>query len=622
MFFRKSIFSIVLTSAVFVLLLGVNGCQTTARSNGGDDNILSYVPADSIYFAGGAQAWSVNEMFTMFGHTSGFIELALQDSAKNSDKPITTPGDKMVQQLLAAYFDATNQPQNFSNTSGIGDKFSFAIYSVGIIPVLRIQLQNTVKFESYIQNIETQAQITPVIENQAQLTIRKYSFRDDKTSTNTRNSSLVIAVQNNYALLTLNFDETSDELKHANQQILGIIKPGKALNIDRLTALVDKYHFDPRFIFYIDHKEIIRGFTSNQNQFGEMVKMFEELSASNKLVSATEDLVGEAPAPEQKQAPAPQTDAKKNDFFAQLQTPACQSELAAKAENWPQTVAGYTILDLQNKPAVTEYKTVVEINDKNFVKSLSSLRGVVPEYVATKEQAMIFGFGLGINIDAIAPFVMDFIKEFSAHDYQCKFLADLKQKMQESNPSMLIAMATGMAAGVFGASATLLNFEGNFDGGKQKMPEISDFQAIVTVSAKNPQILLMSLRQINPNFPPIQLPEDGTPVELPLPLPIPDRIKLAQKGKHIVAYIGKDSIKLAQDLQNLPLQGNGFLASNIDFLKFIKFGKSLPGANPDAPDSDQKLQEALEFFGKFKYRFIENIEFSDYGIEVSDTTIY
>ena len=620
---RKFYRAFFLACTAIVILVVISACQSTGSSDGdADSGVNSYVPADTIFFLGGLEALSLKDSLRMFDQSLGLYDQAFIDAMKKTENDSDIPGSKMFSQLLINYFDALNTPDQIAQKTGIDDNLRFAVYSVGTMPVLRIRLKDKAAFDAYISGIEKQAKVQAVTQTLGNVSIRKYAMQKP-SNTKAVKTSLAIGTQGNYAIFSAMFDDSSEDLQQLNQQIVGARKPTTVLNPNTLNALIDKYHFDSRYLFFIDHKQIMRGLTHSDNLFGSMLNTFAEMAEQNKILAAETESTEpqeatKETAPAEEKAPSSESNEKAQDEkpFAKLQTPACQKELSAKVETWPRTVGGYTLMDVNSKPAKFDSKIIVEINDPKFTQSLSSLRGFIPEFVANRDQAMMLGLGIGLNIDAVAPFVTQFIQDFTAQDYQCEFLAQMKQKFQASNPAMTIAMVSGMASGVQGISANLLNIEGDFDTSMNKMPVFKDLQAIVTVSAKNPQMLLMMLSKINPKIPPLQLPADGKPMNLPLPLPVPDQIKLAQKGKHIVAYLGKDAVKMAESLDKLPLQGNGLIDLNVDYVKLVKFALSLPNANPDSPQADPKFIEALNAFQKIKYHLVQSIDITNNGIEI------
>jgi len=598
--------------SLLLLLFGLISCKNdTKPSNqtGSGDGLLSYVPADSIIFIGGLEAFSVKESAQMFGENSGFILQTFKEGMQKSPNADNSPpAVKLFSQLVLDYLQAMENPDQLAQKIGLPENVQFAMYSVGTMPVLRMGLKDKAAFEAFIQNSETQASVKSDVISVGSAKIRKYPF-ETTPDPKSPGISLVIGVQGDDAIFTVYVEKLGEEM---NRQIIGDIKPANALNPAILSDLADKYHFDKRYLLYVDHKQIMRGLTHSDNHFGSMLNSIIQMAKKSKLTEAAapgvpgEEVTGGMPAAE------PDTGTAEENPLAKIQTPECQQELTAKVETWPRTVGGYTTLDFKNKPAKFDFKSIVEINDAKFSQSLATLRGVIPSYMSNRDIPMLFGIGVGLNVDAIAPVVTQFIQEFTAQDYKCQFLAEMKQNLQQNNPAMGIAMMSGMAAGVYGISASLLSFDGKIDPTMQMPPDVKNFQAIVTVSAKNPQMLLMMLSKMQPGMPPLELPADGGAIDFPLPLPSPEPIKLALKGNHIVAYSGKDALALADAMPKQDLQGNGLVTFNIDYQKYLKL---VMGAMPAAAAQDPEMQKMTKLFENMKYRVIEGLDVSDKGIE-------
>ena len=209
---------------------------------------------------------------------------------------------------------------------------------------------------------------------------------------------------------------------------------------------------------------------------------------------------------------------------------------------------------------------MVEGTDAAFMQEMQKIRGFIPARLQDVTQTPVFGFGLGLNIDALSPFIAKAVQGFTSKEYQCEVLAEAKMNLLQSNPAMALGMMSGMVAGLQGISATILDVEGNFDFGQQDTPpDIKSIDAIITVSSSNPAQLLMMAANMQPGMPPLQLPPDGSPIDFPSPVPVPngEPIKLALKGNHIVAYIGEKSTKLAEQLTQDKMQSNGLFAFNL-----------------------------------------------------------
>lgn len=310
----------------------------------------------------------------------------------------------------------------------------------------------------------------------------------------------------------------------------------------------------------------MKGLTTPEgNEFGRM------LGALLSTVSAQE-------VPDQANGGAEQTPAAHNkpvtkNPLAPIQTTTCRTELLTIIQTWPRTVFGYTELDLKKKPIKMAARMVVENTNAAFMQKLQQLRGFIPAHVRKIDSRPALGFGFGFNIDELTPVVSQMFTEFTQKDYQCQFLAEMKQGLVNSNPVLALGMMAGMAAGVHGISATVLDIDASMNlEQKGTTSDIHSLDAIITISAKEPQRLLLMAANFQQGMPPIQLPDDGTPIDFPIPLPTSDlgSVKLALKGNHIVAYIGGKAEQIAQTMANNPLAATGMFALNMDLGKYMK----------------------------------------------------
>jgi len=214
--------------------------------------------------------------------------------------------------------------------------------------------------------------------------------------------------------------------------------------------------------------------------------------------------------------------------------------------------------------------------------------------------------------------------EFTQKEYQCGFLVEIKQSLVNANPTLALSMMTGMVAGIQGISVTLLDIDVSMNPGqKDAAPDVHSLDAIITISAKEPQRLLLMAANFLQDSSSIQLPADGTPIDFPFPLPTPNlgNIKLALKGNHIVAYIGDKAEQLAQTLANDPLAATGMFALNIDFGKYMKlvndFVQTVDAADAKISEQDKAI---LAGMAEMDMQFVESFDMTPQGV-VLDATV-
>ena len=135
----------------------------------------------------------------------------------------------------------------------------------------------------------------------------------------------------------------------------------------------------------------------------------------------------------------------------------------------------------------------------------------------------MLGMAVGLNVDALLPFVSKMINNINQTNYQCEPLKHIQRGVAQSNPASLMA-ATRMLSGLRGVSFSLMNLKmapATGPGGKGlNGKRLEELDGIITISALNPQTLLMALGSM-PSSPlaGADIPADGTAVPLP-PFPM------------------------------------------------------------------------------------------------------
>ena len=551
-------------------------------------DILSYVPADTIYFVGGLEPAPVKDMLnSMPPEWQSMQHVDIKQDFSPEKLNSMSPAVKMLIGLFIEYMQALKDPSTTASTLGIGDEFYSALYSVGTTPVLRIQLSDSNAFNQLVQRAENIALVSPAAETHNGLNFSTYSFqRPGSTSANPTSIKLVIHTNKDYALITLFMDEGNISNTSLRDIVLGSKKPVSPLSkTNVLQEIQNKHGFKPSYLGYLNHEEIMKGLTSpNSNDFGRMLStLFENARA---MAAAKQEQAGAAESALTEQPSMPENP------LAPIQTAACQKELMAMTQTWPRTVFGYTKMDLNKKPMQMDMRMLMENTDPAFMQELQKLRGHIPANLLRIDSKPVFGLGLGFNIDALTPVASQVMSEFTKKEYQCQILAEAKQKLLTSNPLLAMGMMTGMAAGLQGISASILDFDADMNITEQgAQPNIRSLDAIITLSAKDPQRLLAMAANFQQGMPPIQVPSDGTAVDLAIPLPAPNLgpVKLAQKGSHLVAYIGEKATQLAQTMTSEPLAATGMIAFSLDFGRYMKFvsDMALNAEGPQGKVADQ-----------------------------------
>ena len=571
--------------------------------------VLSYVPADTIAFFGGLEPFPINDALKF----SNAAQLEMQRkqwsdiiaSPKFEEIP---PGARMIMGLLMNYSDLLMDRDHLAEKMGIPQKVESAFYTVGVIPVLRVKLADPAAFTAFIEAAERTGKVIGNKDNVSGVDFLSYSF-DKQGAAKHIPIKLLIAQNRNYAVFSF---DAPFERERLLGLILGAQKPEKALNGDsRLQTIQEKYSLLPTALGYINHHEVIDGLTqAGANEFGRML----DAMINAMPPSPNPDCTGKQPCAKEERVVMPKAAAEKPDPFATIRTEACHNELMAIADEWPQTVFGYTKLNIDAKGSQADALMVIESKNSSLMTDLNTLRGHIPSFFRQDGGSMAFGVAMGLNIDAVLPFVTKMLSEISQAEYHCEPLKDMQQRLMRTSPEGFLRGVTTVLSGVRGISLALLNV--NLDPSAALSPQkVKDLDGIITVSTENPHALLLAARNI-PNSPlaGLNIPDDGSAVPLP-PIPmLPTNVTLqaAVKGKHIVIYYGHESEAAANGLVKEGVNPNGILGVAMDYGKY--FNMLIPTSNPTMSQSQQDQLDALR---NLNMKLSMTLDFTKNGIQTN-----
>ncbi len=566
-----------LLSLLIPLALLLHGC-------GGDDadSTLEYVPADAVVYIGSQEPFPLKESMVWNHKTFPFpdsIYKDLQSEALESD----TSGQKFIKQLFISYLKLVSNPEILDSEWGIAAENKLTFYTLGLAPVLRLNLSDPKLFKKKIAEIETSSGITSESNQLGEASYRRYLLGDDDKA----KVWLIIGYDMNDVIITVDLGvDSENDLAIA----LGQKKPEKSLaSTQQVDQLKEKYNFNHNALFgFINQKELINGLTSTDaNRVSKMIHFFEQLSN------------------------------EKGNELDELRTPACRSDMLAIADNWPRTVFGYNQFDFRADPVKLKMQFISEINDKTLLEGLKSINGFIPNFV-TNDEPKVVSWGLGLDLDNLTPFFTQQLNEIKKKSYQCAFLKETQKSLKAVNPGML-AMATAMLQGVKGISMTLNKVEvGEIS--PQGMPDVKKLDTILTLSATNVKKLVLAAQALTPMLAQIEIPDDGSTFEIPMPMPISGNEKVMGfvKDSHMAVYIGDTASRQAEELSQTPLSSSSTLTSmQIDYGEYYGMIFNSLSASSAASQSPEVL-EMMAMLKEVDLNFNTTMQITDDGL-VFDT---
>tara|TARA_R110001583_G_scaffold10698_7_gene49160 strand:- start:9040 stop:10761 length:1722 start_codon:yes stop_codon:yes gene_type:complete len=491
-------------------------------------NVLDYIPADTAIFSASL------EPFPIKNYIASAPKVANQ---QNFDELVdaANPGINFALSLLNTYQSSLGDGDKLIKTFGLADDIRAYVYTLGLQPVLKIEIANEQAIWDLLDKTELETQFQHQKGTLRGLNYRRYAITDETDPTKLE---LIIAI--NHGLLTITVNSHLNEESHL-AMALGLDKSDKSLaNTPIIDDIIKNHHFKKEGIAFINHIELIKGLTTkNANLLA-------------KQITALENELGES------------TD------LSQIRNEQCATEFSLIAQNWPQTVAGYTDLNITAKESNISTSVIVESKNQTILNALSLLRGFIPNYVNDlKNNVLAVGFGLDIN--QLSSSLNNIWSDLQTPNYQCQPLAQIQSSIKQSGDSIaMVGMSASMANGVQGVSFGLLDYTMS---NSNNEPKLDSLDALLTLSAENPALLFNTVKMFLPELQQITLTPEGEVVELSHILPIPKALniapKLAIKGKHLVIYNGELGAKAAEALSNEELIKNGMLNFSFDFKKMM-----------------------------------------------------
>ena len=529
---------------------------------------LEFVPADTVVFSGQLSPFPLKKYL----QATNFQQSAMPDELMAELKKESDPQKRFLASLLKTYFASATSAEQFQKTYGMADEMKALMYTVGLLPVIRYQVSDESALWAMLDQAETDSGFTHQPRTLKGLNYRAYTFGAENSD---KPVELLVAQQDGWATFTMNTPvNTEDDLEVA----LALTKPLSSLAdntvLDDITA---RHGFDGSSVSFIDHQVIATALTTNSgNKLAEMITQAQKLANKNGLQA--------------------------------LRNAECQKEIGEIASNWPRTSFGLYKSDITQDHVSMHTGMVIESKSSVVMKALSSIQGYLPAYL-NEEQA--FGMGIGIDADTLNPALASLWNNMLQPTYQCQPLQEMQASVKASNPAAL-AMFTGMVQGVKGVGVSLLDFTLDVQDG---VPSVQNIEAIASLSATNPDVLFNMTKVFAPPLAQIELPTDGSPVDLSYLVPAEAGVQfqpmLAHKGEHLVLYAGKKGEAEANKLASEKTKSNGFMNLSMDYSRVLE--PLLPVIGMSA---EPEIQEQLQMLKNLDMQVKIDMRMNPQGVEV------
>ncbi|MDO6514228.1 hypothetical protein [Neptuniibacter sp. 2_MG-2023] len=540
------------------------------ESDSSEYSPLAYVPADSVIFSGQLESFPLKDYL----NSTMFPQAKIPDDLLEELDDGTDPKERFFASLVKSYFEAAHSVESFQKTFGLPDQIKTFVYAVGFMPVVRYQVTDEQGLWAVLDKAEQESGFKHEARTLNKLAYRAYSFENNAEG---EKFEVLVAYENGWATWTINTHvNTESDVELALAQT----KPAASLqDAGILEDIQTKHGFINATLSYLDHKGLVTAFTTaDGNRLASMLTKAMEMEG-------------------------------KGTDLDRVRTAECQAEMGAMAANWPRTVAGirsHDDLKITSERSYMKAALVVESNNKVVLDALTSMQGFIPSYLS---EAQVFGMGLGLDANKLGPALSSIWSNMLEPSYKCEPLLEMQADIQQANPAAL-GMFTGMAQGVKGVAVGVQDFSISMD---SSSPKLNSLDGIVSLSAEDPAVLFNMAKAFVPQLAQLQLPTDGSPVDLSTIMPLPTEVDikpmLALKGKHLVVYNGEKGKAIADQLAGETVESNGLLSFSVDYKKM--FEPILPILEMAG---DPEVTEQLDVLKNMDMRVKMDINLNEQGI--------
>ncbi|MEJ2043955.1 MAG: hypothetical protein P8X74_03080 [Reinekea sp.] len=479
--------------------------------------LLEHVPNDTLLLIAKEQDKSlIKEMDKWIQNNPWVTGNPYQEMFANMD--IDEPGANLLLWLVEDYY--ATAPKGYAELYkhyGLDESGASVIYTDGIYPVVRIALTDETTFPALLQQAAKNNEYELQQQKLGDESIYAFPLIDE----NDEHLTLGFMVKDK--VLTATFfthadDDAAKKARFALTEVKDSQAPGK-WQADGKSYKLDKY-----LRGYLDFVSIAKAVVQPDN------RAHQQLAA----------LVGD-------------------DFnkFEQNLNQQCQQEIIGLISQSPRIVFGSQKQNVVGDNINYDLTTVLELTNSDVKTNLTKLRGFLPSYILDNNELGL-GFALALDTNQLAPVATELWTQFTEIEFDCDVLQTAQEKVKELNPA-IIGIGTAMIQGASGASVGIFDFQLD-----DSNPLGGTVDALVSLTAKQPQVLASMATQFVPFLSGVVVPDDGSAVNLKSDT-VPMDIYVANKGSHLVVYSGEKSKAAATKLLDENPDVNGIASFKLDY---------------------------------------------------------
>ena len=414
---------------------------------------LGYAPADTPYVFGNIEPMPqamIDRYATQF-HESWPMLIGYYQEILNGAEKLDDPQKRVAQAILNEF--KTRDSLDKLREIGLRPDAHMALYGVGVIPVLRLELGDAAAFKAFIGRIE---------QNSGQKLDAGKVGEQDYWSIGKDGLEVVMAVQGNQVVLTLSPKNASEDLR---KKLLGMTRPdNNILQVGALDALNQKFHYLPNGSGYLD-----------------VVRLVDLISSgSDPVLQEFSTALG---------SPAKALDA------------ACRTDALSIAQKFPRLSFGYEALTAQRMQVGFQLEL-----DAALAKDVMAASAAAPGSAAPSDS--LLDISIAIPVLKLKDFWQKQAKAIVAKPYTCSEFADLNKQSTDAVEKLDSSLPPPFSD-FNGMRFSLNKLE-------PKGAGVPEFSGKLLLSMSNPTTTVAMAQLVVPTLKDLKLSPDSKPVPLSL----------------------------------------------------------------------------------------------------------
>jgi len=427
--------------------------KAVAATGGGENPFLAMIPADTLYTFATLSTISLEELPFDTAEMGGMYATLAEQMKKDQ----TSPMNKVLGAVMDELAKAMKADDGLASI-GFKDGGHFALYGVGALPIARMQLSDSGKFEAFVGRIEKQSGFKAEQRDFKGTKYRAVPLPDTP-------AVIAAVVMDDHVAVTI---ATKDTLEWVLPWVTGAKKPEKHIgSTDKLTSI---------------GKRAPNNAAGVTTGYVDLVGI-QQVLAGDRTGLAAESLKALG-------APLP------------VLQGACKNESAMLTKLVPRLVLSsfYT----NQAHSVTEF--TVDVDAPNFIKGLKGTVGKAPGLGAPMPAKALGFVGVGVDVDTAMAFIKSFSGTMTSKKFECKELGFINQFGQQVKRFAETQRIPPNLSELTGAFVILEDID--ISGQQPK-----NIKALASIGTSKPQELWMMAGALSKEFAKVKL--SGEPAKLP-----------------------------------------------------------------------------------------------------------